>query len=225
MSDEKLFGEGFKAQSVEDLDKSGTREKLEEAEARGTKPGLFEIFSARVEKEDAEEEEAAAEENDEGEEEDAEEDDQEDEMQLDCAQPAAEDPEKKYTTFATKNGFEVMYKQPCQSQQQKKQKQKQKQQQPPQKENNATSRRPYSGPRRKEMRTAAPTKEMRRRAREEEEEEAKQKQKQQQQQPSEKEIQKQADRISRSKSRSSSSSPSRRKCKMCNSLVCVTNAR
>eukprot|EP00854_Cymbomonas_tetramitiformis_P010864 gene10864-12859_t len=187
MSDEQLFGEGFKAQSVEDLDKSGTREvrtcakilkrlltdqqlekifpisgnkshlagtglellltydnienyfahytpddaacyhnlaswqflksvtqnqfvqKLEEAEARGTQPGLFDIFSAGVEKEDAEEE-AAAEEDGEGEEEDAEEDDEEDEMQIVCAQPAAEDPEKKYTTFATKNGFEVMYK-------------------------------------------------------------------------------------------------------------------
>ncbi|KAK3287269.1 hypothetical protein CYMTET_5216 [Cymbomonas tetramitiformis] len=71
--------------------------------------GLFDIFSAGVEKEDAEEE-AAAEEDGEGEEEDAEEDDEEDEMQIVCAQPAAEDPEKKYTTFATKNGFEVMYK-------------------------------------------------------------------------------------------------------------------
>ncbi|KAK3259656.1 hypothetical protein CYMTET_31355, partial [Cymbomonas tetramitiformis] len=81
----------------------------EEAEERGTKPGLFDIFSAGVEKEDAAEKEEEAEENDEGEEEDAE-DDQDAEVQIDCAQPAAEDPEKKYTTFATKNDFEVMYK-------------------------------------------------------------------------------------------------------------------
>ncbi|KAK3271593.1 hypothetical protein CYMTET_20074 [Cymbomonas tetramitiformis] len=49
-------------------------------------------------------------EGEEGEEEDEVEDDQEDEIEIHCAQPAAEDPEKKYTTFATKNGFEVIYK-------------------------------------------------------------------------------------------------------------------
>ncbi|KAK3278001.1 hypothetical protein CYMTET_14028 [Cymbomonas tetramitiformis] len=43
-------------------------------------------------------------------EEEEEEDDQEDEIEIHCAQPAAEDPEKKYTTFATNNGFEVIYK-------------------------------------------------------------------------------------------------------------------
>ncbi|KAK3269069.1 hypothetical protein CYMTET_22460 [Cymbomonas tetramitiformis] len=163
MSDEKLFREGFKAQSVEDLDNSGTREvrtcskilkrlltdqqletifpisgnksqlsgtgsellltydiiencfehytpddaacyrnlaswqflksvtqtqfvhKLEEAEERCTKPGLYDIFSGGVKKEDAAEKKEEAEEEDEGEEEDAEEDedDQEDEMQID----------------------------------------------------------------------------------------------------------------------------------------------
>ncbi|KAK3256005.1 hypothetical protein CYMTET_34839, partial [Cymbomonas tetramitiformis] len=45
-----------------------------------------------------------------GEEEEEDEDDQEDEIEIHCAQPAAEDPEKKYTTFATDNGFEVIYK-------------------------------------------------------------------------------------------------------------------
>ncbi|KAK3248216.1 hypothetical protein CYMTET_42313 [Cymbomonas tetramitiformis] len=109
MFDKQLFGEGFKAQSVEDLDKSGTREfvqKLKEAEARGTKPGLFDIFSAGVEKEDAEEEEKEeAEENDEGEEEDAEEEDEEDEMQIGAPDPRAGPEKKKYTTFATQEGF------------------------------------------------------------------------------------------------------------------------
>ncbi|KAK3277168.1 hypothetical protein CYMTET_14806, partial [Cymbomonas tetramitiformis] len=64
------------------------------------------------EEEDASEfesEEEAKKEGD-GEEEDDEEDDQEDEIEIHCAQPAAEDPEKKYTTFATNNGFEVIYK-------------------------------------------------------------------------------------------------------------------
>ncbi|KAK3243845.1 hypothetical protein CYMTET_46532 [Cymbomonas tetramitiformis] len=56
-----------------------------------------------------ESEEEAKKEGDE-EEEEEEDDDQEDEIEIHCAQPAAEDPEKKYTTFATNNGFEVIYK-------------------------------------------------------------------------------------------------------------------
>ncbi|KAK3253540.1 hypothetical protein CYMTET_37210, partial [Cymbomonas tetramitiformis] len=75
---------------------------------------LYDIFSGGGKKEDAAEKKEEAKEEGEGEEEDEdedeEEDDQEDEIEIHCAQPAAEDPEKKYTTFATKNGFEVMYK-------------------------------------------------------------------------------------------------------------------
>ncbi|KAK3280284.1 hypothetical protein CYMTET_11867, partial [Cymbomonas tetramitiformis] len=57
-----------------------------------------------------ESEEEAKKEGDGEEEEEEDEDDQEDEIEIHCAQPAAEDPEKKYTTFATDNGFEVIYK-------------------------------------------------------------------------------------------------------------------
>ncbi|KAK3244118.1 hypothetical protein CYMTET_46258 [Cymbomonas tetramitiformis] len=71
---------------------------------------LYDIFSGGGKTEDAAEKKEEAKEEGEGEEEDEEEDDQEDEIEIHCAQPAAEDPEKKYTTFATKNGFEVMYK-------------------------------------------------------------------------------------------------------------------
>ncbi|KAK3289437.1 hypothetical protein CYMTET_3116, partial [Cymbomonas tetramitiformis] len=188
MSDEKLFGEGFKAQSVEDLDNSGTQEvrhcakilkrlltdeqlqtifpisgnksqlsgtgvevlltpdiiencfehytpadaacyrnlaswqflksvtqtqfveKMEEAEKRGTKPGLFDIFNKGDAAEKKEEAKKEGKGEDEDEDEDEVEDDQEDEIEIPCAQLPAEDPEKKYTTFATKNGFEVMYK-------------------------------------------------------------------------------------------------------------------
>ncbi|KAK3266996.1 hypothetical protein CYMTET_24417, partial [Cymbomonas tetramitiformis] len=76
-------------------------EKKEEAKKEGD--------GEEEDESEVESEEEAKKEGD-GEEEDEEEDDQEDEIEIHCAQPAAEDPEKKYTTFATKNGFEVIYK-------------------------------------------------------------------------------------------------------------------
>ncbi|KAK3251863.1 hypothetical protein CYMTET_38816 [Cymbomonas tetramitiformis] len=71
---------------------------------------LFDIFNKGDAAEKKEEAKKEGEGEDEDEDEDEVEDDQEDEIEIHCAQPAAEDPEKKYTTFATKNGFEVMYK-------------------------------------------------------------------------------------------------------------------
>ncbi|KAK3249680.1 hypothetical protein CYMTET_40899 [Cymbomonas tetramitiformis] len=83
---------------------------MEEAEKRGTKPGLFDIFNKGDAAEKKEEAKKEGKGEDEDEDEDEVEDDQEDEIEIPCAQLPAEDPEKKYTTFATKNGFEVMYK-------------------------------------------------------------------------------------------------------------------
>eukprot|EP00854_Cymbomonas_tetramitiformis_P007678 gene7678-9141_t len=87
-------------------------QQLEEADKRGTKPGLFDTFSKEAVKgnEDEEDEDEDSEDEEEkGDEEGDEGDDEEEEMEINCAQPAVEDPETKYTTFASNNGWTVVY--------------------------------------------------------------------------------------------------------------------